>query len=71
MASNLHQRVNVIWIKMTVLRSWLLWQSLDFSKQGTLREKRPYSEFLLFIFSPNVGKYRPEKLRIQTPFTQW
>ena len=27
----------------------------------TLREKCPYSEFFWSVFSPNVGKYGPEK----------
>ena len=48
-----------------------------------LREKFLYSEFFwyvfsrirtdtpyLYVFSPNVGKYRPEKPRIRTLFTQ-
>ena len=34
--------------------------------QATLREKCSYLDF----FSPNVGKYRPEKPRIRTLFTQ-
>ena len=46
--------------------SWVLF-SFEFSK---LREKYPYSEFFWPVFSPNVGKYGPEKLRISTPFTQ-
>ena len=45
-----------------------------------LRKKCPYSGFLWlvfsrirteFVFSPNAGKYGPEKLRIPTPFTQY
>ena len=36
-----------------------------------LREKCPYSEFFWFVFTPNAGKYGPEKLRIRTLFTQW
>ena len=45
----------------------------------TLREKCPNTEFLLvlflnteflYVFSPNAGKYGPEKLRIWTLFTQ-
>ena len=39
--------------------------------QWTLCEKSPYSEFFWSVFSPNAGKYRPEKLRIQTLFMQW
>ena len=31
-----------------------------------LHEKCPYSEFFWSIFSPNLRKYRPEKLRIWT-----
>ena len=34
-------------------------------------EKCPYSEFFWSVFSPNAGKYGPEKLRIWTLFTQW
>ena len=34
-----------------------------------LREKFPYSEFFWSVFSPNAGKYGPEKLRIRTLFT--
>ena len=50
------------------------------AKLLTLREKCPNTEFFLvcilphsdylFVFSPNVGKYGPEKLRIWTLFTQ-
>ena len=36
----------------------------------TLREKCPYSEFFWSVFSPNAGNKGPEKLRIQTLFTQ-
>ena len=51
----------------------------------TLREKFPFLEFFWLVcifpalglnterygvFSPNVGKYGPEKLRIRTLFTQ-
>ena len=35
-----------------------------------LSENCPYSEFFRSVFSPKVGKYRPENLRIQTLFTQ-
>ena len=35
-----------------------------------LREKCPYSEFFWSVFSPNTGKYRPEKFRIRTLFKQ-
>ena len=35
-----------------------------------LREKCPYSEFFWSVFSPNAGKYGPEKLWTQTLFTQ-
>ena len=35
----------------------------------TLSEKCLYSEFFWFVFSPNAGKYGPEKLRIQRLFT--
>ena len=31
-----------------------------------MREKCPYSEFFWSVFSPNVGKYGSEKLRIRT-----
>ena len=36
-----------------------------------LREKCPYLEFYWSVFSLNVGKYGPEKLRIRTLFMQW
>ena len=36
-----------------------------------LREKCPYSEFSWSVFSPNAGKYGPEKLRIRTLFMQY
>ena len=48
-------------------------------KYITLREKCLHSEFFwsvfsrirtLSVFSPNAGKYGPEKLRIRTLFTQ-
>ena len=39
-------------------------------KTITLHEKCPYSEFFWSVFSPNMGKYGPEKLRIRTLFTQ-
>ena len=35
-----------------------------------LREKSPCLEFVWSVFSPNVGKYGPEKLLIRTPFTR-
>ena len=46
----------------------------SFSKNrvmGTSREVEncPFSEFLWSVFSPNAGKYGPEKLRIRTRFT--
>ena len=49
------------------------------AKWLSLLEKCPYSKFFwsLFlrirtdVFSPNVGKYGPEKLRIRTLFTQY
>ena len=44
----------------------------------TLCEECPYSELFWSVFprirteySPNAGKYRPEKLRIRILFTQW
>ena len=49
-----------------------------------MREKCPYLEFFWFVFScfrseylylsvfsPNAGKYGPEKLQIGTLFPQW
>ena len=48
-------------------------------QKRSLREKCPYSEFFWSVLScirteyresPNAGKYRPEKLRMQTLFTQ-
>ena len=36
----------------------------------SLREKCPYSEFFWSLFSRDAGIYGPEKLRIQTLFTQ-
>ena len=36
----------------------------------TLREKRPNTElFLVRVFSPNTGKYRPEITQYLTHFT--
>ena len=35
----------------------------------TMRENYPISEILWSVFSPNAGKYGPEKLRIRTLFT--
>ena len=35
-----------------------------------LRKRCQYLEFFWSIFSPNAGKYAPEKLRIRTLFTQ-
>ena len=35
----------------------------------TLHEKCPYSEFCRSVFSPNMAKYGPEKIRIWTLFT--
>ena len=54
-------------------------------QRRTLREKCAYSELFwstffciqteygenLPVFSPNAGKYGPEKHRIRTLFTQW
>ena len=40
-------------------------------RKRTLCEKYPYSEFFRTVFSPNAGKYGPEKLRTRTLFTQW
>ena len=37
-----------------------------FQNSGWIRRDREY----LSVFSPNTGKYRPEKLRIRTHFTQ-
>ena len=36
----------------------------------TLHEKCAYSEFFWSVFSPNAGKYVPEKLQIRTFFAQ-
>ena len=36
----------------------------------SLRENCLYSEYFWAVFSPNAGKYGPEKLRIRTFFTQ-
>ena len=36
-----------------------------------LREKCPYSKFFWSAFSPNAGKYGPEKLRMRQLFTKW
>ena len=40
-------------------------------RKRTLCEKYLYSEFFWSVFSPNAGKYGPEKLRTWTLFTQW
>ena len=66
-----------------VFNEWYLFlsdQGRDFSRchssmsntqfSLTLREKCPYLEFLWSAFSPNAGKYGPEKLRIRIFFTQ-
>ena len=37
----------------------------------SMREKCPYSQYFLPVFSPNAGKYWPEKLQIRAVFTQW
>ena len=37
---------------------------------ATMREKCSDSEFFRSVFSPNAGKYGPEKLRIRTLFMQ-
>ena len=47
------------WIKPFLLQYFTLYSRLI---QLTLRD--------LSIFSPNAGKYGPEKIRIRTPFTQ-
>ena len=73
--------------KATRLDLILLKISKDLRLGQTLREKCPYSEFFrslfsriridtdstpyLSVFSPNAGKYRPEKNKIRTLFTQW
>ena len=36
----------------------------------SVHKKCPYSEFFWSVFRPNVGKYRPDKLRVWTLFTQ-
>ena len=52
----------------------------SFPKTRALRRKCPYSEFFwsvfsriqyLSVFSPNAGKYGPEKLQIRIHFRQW
>ena len=57
---NLKLHINNVLTKtskvITVIKAW--------------REKCPYSEFFWSVFSPNEGKYGPEKLRIRTLFTQ-
>ena len=55
---------NTVW-KVSVFRVFLVRISphSDWIRRGT-----PY---LCSIFSPNVGKYGPEKLRIRTIFTLW
>ena len=39
-------------------------------RHPSLRVMCPYLEFFWSVFSSNAGKYRPEKLRIRTLFTQ-
>ena len=50
--------------KMSVFGVFLvrIFPHLDWIRRGT-----PY----LSVFSPNTGKYTPDKLRIRTFFTQW
>ena len=36
-------------------------QASEKRPNGSLREKRPNTEFFWSVFSPNAGKYRPEK----------
>ena len=45
---------------------WCFCKTLTF----WLREKCLYSGFFWSVFSPNAGRYGPEKLRIRTLFTQ-
>ena len=42
----------------------------EVSMFSTQHERFPYSEFFWSVFSPNAGKYGPEKLRIWTLVTQ-
>ena len=46
---------------------WCFTPGLKIKNEHTLREKCTY----LSIFSPNAGKYGPEKLQIRTLFMQW
>ena len=50
--------------------SYLEFRNIYLRDCSALPEKCPYSEFFWSKFSPNAGKYRPEKLRIRTLFTQ-
>ena len=55
----------------------LVLQKISDSKYWTFSRRRPQKGSVDFftpylsVFSPNTGKYGPEKLRIRTLFTQW
>ena len=72
------------WIKLELqLRKNLItWMNLDTAWKVSLFgvflvRIFPHSDWILrdteyfFVFSPNAGKYGPEKFRIRTLFTQW
>ena len=68
---------HIVNIWLGIIQKYLHWvpkkSSQIFRKylrKYSLREKYPYSEFFWSIFSPNTGKYEPEKLQIRKIFTQ-
>ena len=52
------------WVKSVHIRRY---SGPHFLHSDWIRRNTPY----LSVFTPNVGKCRPEKLRILTIFTQW
>ena len=68
---------HIVNIWLGIIQKYLHWvpkkSSQIFRKylrKYSLQEKYPYSEFFWSTFSPNTGKYEPEKLQIRKIFTQ-
>ena len=59
--------------KNFIIVGWRSFFDLHYVKSVRIRSfSGPFfSYFLVCIFSPNAGKYRPEKLRIRTLFSHW
>ena len=51
------------------VRIWIFFWSVFSPHSDWIRRDTEYTEYLS-VFSPNAGKYGPEKLRIRTLFTQ-